>query len=139
MIVLDTNVVSEPFKAKPAEAVKNWLSRQDPRLLFITAITQAEIFYGLEILPPGKRRAALTQAVERIIFEEFASRILPFDENAARAYSKIVAARQTLGRPISQFDAMIAAITVAHKATLATRDTDGFTHCGVDLINPFNP
>ena len=139
MIVLDTNVVSEPFKAKPAEAVKNWLSRQDPRLLFITAITQAEIFYGLEILPPGKRRAALTQAVERIIFEEFALRILPFDENAARAYPKIVAARQTLGRPISQFDAMIAAITVAHKATLATRDTDGFTHCGVDLINPFNP
>ena len=138
MIVLDTNVLSETFKTSPAEAVQTWFARQDPQQLFLTSITQAELFYGLEILPSGKRRNALKQAIESVIFEEFAGHILPFDESAARLYPQIVAHRERQGRPISQFDAVIAAIAAQHKAVLATRDTGGFAECGVDLVNPWN-
>jgi len=136
VIVLDTNVLSEALKPLPSRIVLGWLAAQQPLSVFTTAITEAEVLYGVETLP-GKRRTRLLAAVERMFAEEFAGRILPFDEDAARAFAGIVAARDTAGRPISQFDAMIAAIARSHRAAVATRNTADFQHCGIEVINPW--
>ncbi|MEO8369843.1 MAG: type II toxin-antitoxin system VapC family toxin [Candidatus Solibacter sp.] len=137
MIILDTNVLSEALKPNPAPIVLTWLAALDRMAAFTTAVTQAEILYGIESLPDGKRRAALLAAAETVFRREFAGRVLSFDENAARAYAQIVSARNAAGRPISQFDAMIAAIARAHHATVATRNTGDFDACGLALVNPW--
>lgn len=137
MIVLDTNVLSEALKPQPSPAVMQWLAAQEPAQVFTTAVTEAEILYGLAILPPGKRRARLQAAVDKILAEEFEDRILPFDDAAARAFATIVAARAALGRPISQFDAMLAAIARSHHAAVATRNTADFEHCGIAFVDPW--
>ena len=137
MIILDTNVLSEAIRPVPSVAVLRWLAEQHPIGVYTTSITAAEILYGIELLPPGKRRSALLAAAERMFQEEFPGRILPFDEEAARLFPKVVAARDTLGRPISQFDAMIAAIARTCGAAVATRNTADFEHCGIRIINPW--
>jgi predicted nucleic acid-binding protein len=137
VIVLDTNVLSEALKPLPSPIVLGWLAGQNPSSVFTTAITQAEVLYGVETLPAGRRRVRLLAAVEKMFAEEFEGRILSFDEDAARAFAGIVAARDRAGRPISQFDAMIAAIARSHRATVATRNTADFQNCGVDVINPW--
>jgi hypothetical protein len=137
VIVLDTNVLSEALKPAPSPTALRWLGAQEPLSVFTTTITQAEILYGVETLPLGKRRMRLLAAVETMFAREFDGRILPFDENAARAYAGIVASRDAAGRPISQFDAMIAAIVRSHHAAVATRNTSDFQHCGIDIINPW--
>ena len=138
MIVLDTNVVSESVKTPPSSRVLVWLAEQERSNTFITAITQAELLYGIEVLPEGKRRDALSLAMERLFAEQFHGRILPFDEASARMYSRIASFRRITGRPISEHDAMIAAISRSHRATVATRNTKDFEHCGVPLINPWD-
>ena len=137
MILLDTNVLSEALQPLPSPIVLRWLAAQEPSSVFTTSVTQAEVLYGIETLPPGKRRTRLLAAVEKMFAEEFEGRILPFDEDSARAFAGIVAAREAAGRPISQLDAMIAAIARSHRAAVATRNTADFQHCGVDLINPW--
>ena len=138
MIVLDTNVLSEVLKPAPSEIVLRWLAEQDPPTVFTTTITQAEVLYGIELLPAGKRQARLRAAIEKMFAEEFQGRILPFDDDAARAFAKIVAARDAAGLPISQLDAMIAAIARSQRATgVATRNTADFEGCGVEIINPW--
>ena len=137
MIVLDTNVLSEVFKPAPSKAVLRWLAAQEPLSIFATTITQAELLYGVEILPSGRRRAALMSAVEKVFAEDLRGRILPFDEDAARIFPKIVAGRDALRRPISQFDAMIASIGRSRRSALATRNTGDFEHCGLRVVNPW--
>ncbi len=137
MLVLDTNVLSEALRPLPSDIVLRWLAAQQPSSVFTTSVTEAEVLYGVETLPAGKRRLRLLAAVEKMFAEEFAGRILPFDEDAARAFAKIVATRDTAGRPISQFDAMIAAIARSHRAAVATRNTADFQGCGIDVINPW--
>ncbi len=97
----------------------------------------AEILYGVEALAQGKGRTGLLAAVEKMFAEQFEGRILPFDEEAARLFARIVAARKTAGRPISQMDAMIAAITKSSRAVLSTRNTADFDRCGIPVINPW--
>ena len=137
MIVLDTNVLSEVLKPMPSEFVLRWLAAQDSAGVFTTTITQAEILYGIEVLPPGKRRVLFSAAIEKMFAKEFQDRVLPFDEDAARTFAKIVAARDAAGLPISQFDAMIAAIARSHRAAVATRNTADFERCGIQVINPW--
>jgi predicted nucleic acid-binding protein len=137
VIVLDTNVISEFFNSRPSEKVLLWLAAQRTEEVFVSAITQSEILYGVEILPAGKRRSRLSEAADRIFAEEFAGRILPFDSGAARQFTNIVATRKAAGRPISQPDAMIAAVTRSQRAALATRNTADFELCGISLINPW--
>lgn len=137
MILLDTNVLSEALKPLPSAGVLDWLAAQEPLSVFTTTITQAEVLYGVEALPPGKRRARLLTAVEKMFAVEFEGRILSFDADAAPVFARIVAARDRAGRPISQFDAMIAAIARSHRAAVATRNTADFQHCGVVVINPW--
>jgi len=137
MMILDTNVLSEAFRPSPSESVMRWIGAQEPLSVFTTTITQAEVLYGIEMLPAGKKRTRLLAAVEKVLAEEFHGRILPFDEDAARIFPKIVAGRDALGRPISQFDAIIAAIARSRRAVLVTRNTSDFDHCGIRIINPW--
>ncbi len=138
MIVLDTNVLSEALKPSPDQTVLRWLAEQDGLSVYITAITQAEILYGIEMLPAGKKRSRLHAAVVQLFADEFHSRILSFDSESALVYSKIVAKRAQLGRPISQFDALIASVCQARNATLATRNFRDFEDWGLRIINPWD-
>lgn len=137
MIVLDTNILSELLRPMPFAAVEQWLSDQSATSVFITTITKAEILYGVRILPEGKRRDALEAAVGAIFSEDFGGRILPFDEEAAERYATIASHRRQIGRPISQFDAQIAAIAACRGADLATRNVGDFEETGVTIINPW--
>jgi len=137
VIILDTNVLSEIMRFTPAPPVAEWVGGQTPSELFTTAVTEAEIFFGIQLLPPGKRRDSLLLAAVAILADDFAGRILPFDSAAARAYSTIATCRRASGRPISDLDAQIAAIAVTHKATLVTRNTSDFENCGIELIDPW--
>jgi len=138
MIVLDTNVLSEALKSSPSKIVLRWLASQEPSAVFITTITQAEVLYGIEVLPAGKRRTRLSAVIEKLFSEDFQGRILSFDEDSARVFAKIVTGREAAGRPIAQFDAMIAAIARSRGAAVATRNTNDFEHCGIRVINPWN-
>ena len=137
MIVLDTNVLSEIIREKPNGKVVTWLEAQPLTGLFTTAITQAEMLLGVALLPGGRRRHGIEKAVAGMFDEDFAGRVLSFDEAAARSYAVIASARRRAGRPIAQFDAQIAAIAHCRKAILATRNTSDFTGCGIEVINPW--
>ena len=137
MIILDTNVVSELTRPAPGSAVVGWVRRQAATNLFLTAVTEAELRYGVEILPAGRRRSAILTEVEGVIGEDFAGRILPFDSASAQAYAAIAASRRVGGRPINHADCQIAAIARCRGASVATRDMDDFQGAGIDLINPW--
>lgn len=138
MIILDTNIVSELLKPGPNSQVIDWISSQDGASVFFTTISEAELRYGLALLPAGKRRTALSSAIDGILEEDFRGRILPFDRAAARAYAVIAAKRKTAGRPISQFDCQIAAIARANDAVVATRNTRDYEGCGIGVVDPWH-
>jgi hypothetical protein len=137
MIILDTNVLSELMKAAPAPSVSEWVVTQPASRLFITAVTQAEILYGIGLLPKGRRRGSMAIAAKAMFDEDFNDRILAFNSDAATAYADIAVVRRNEGRPISQFDAQIAAITRSTGAALATRNVGDFEGCEIELINPW--
>ncbi|WBB46753.1 type II toxin-antitoxin system VapC family toxin [Verrucosispora sp. WMMA2044] len=136
MIVLDTNVVSELMRAEPAPVVLAWLQQSSSTGLYTTAVTVAEIRYGIARLPEGQRRESLHQAASEI-FAAFPRQVLPFDLAAAGAYADVVAVREKLGHPIDGFDAQIAAICRVQAATLATRNTKDFTDTGINVVDPW--
>jgi predicted nucleic acid-binding protein len=136
MIVLDTNVLSEAMKPSPDPALALWMMREHGCGLFTTAVSEAEIIYGIAILPEGRRRRDLEAAAQGVL-ALFAGRILPFDSLAAREFAAIVIDRRRLGRPINDFDAQIAAIARARSMSLATRDTRDFAETGVQIIDPW--
>lgn len=138
MIILDTNVVSELMRPRPSDAVLRWVGTRRSSSLYTTSVTQAEILHGVRLLPAGKRRNNVEAAAEAMFREDFAGRVLPFGSDAAHAYARIAAERRRLGRPISQFDAQIAAITDATGAELATRNTADFERCGIKVVDPWS-
>jgi predicted nucleic acid-binding protein len=138
MIILDTNIISEAMQPVPAPEVLRWLDQLRPEdQFFLTTITIAEILYGIEILPKGKRRDKLLAETEDMFTEEFEGRFLGFDEEAAHAFTQIAAMRRSQGRPITEFDAQIAAIARSRGAALATLNTADFEGCGLRLISPW--
>ena len=137
MIILDTNVLSELMRPKPSPRVLAWVAKQPASELFTTAITEAEIFYGIELVTNSKRREGLLAAAEAMFTEDFAGRIFSFDNDAARVFSRIAAQRRTLGRPISHTDAQIGAIAKAQGAKLATRNVADFGDCDLDVLDPW--
>jgi predicted nucleic acid-binding protein len=137
MIILDTNVVSELMRPAPADRVIRWVASQAATSLYTTSITYAEILHGILMLPAGKRRKNFEQAAELMFDEDFAGRILPFGSDGAFFYAEVATERQRRGRPISQFDAQIAAIARATGAGLATRNVSDFDHCGIDIVDPW--
>jgi predicted nucleic acid-binding protein len=138
MIVVDTNVISEVMKPEPARKVKIWMAAVAPATLFTTTITLAEVLHGVELIPAGRRRTMLEAAVKEMFTGGMlGGHMLGFDEAAARAFAQISARRRSLGKPIGEFDAMIAAIALSHGAAVATRNVRDFTDCGVALIDPW--
>jgi predicted nucleic acid-binding protein len=137
VIVIDTNVVSEITRTRPSVAVRAWLDSQISQDLFLCAPVLAELRYGIERLPKGRRREFLDVALGRIIGEGFPDRILPLDRDAALEFGRVVAHRDRLGRPIATMDGMIAAIAIVNRAAIATRDVEDFTGLGIDVIDPF--
>jgi toxin FitB len=138
MIILDTNVASEMMKARPAAQVLAWLNAQPAALVFVTAPTRAEIFFGIELLAAGRKREGLHRAASEMFQARFTGRLLSFDGLAADAFAVIAAERRRLGRPIGIFDCQIAAIARTQGAKVATRDLRDFENCGVELIDPWS-
>ena len=137
MIILDTNVVSELMKIDPAAEVFTWVASWSGEDLFTTAVTQAEVLFGLATMPAGRKRESLNNSAAAMFDRYFRGRILPFDEHAARTYADITAKRQRAGRPMKQFDAQIASIAAHRNMAVATRDTSHFEDCGIQVINPW--
>jgi predicted nucleic acid-binding protein len=137
MIVLDTNVVSEPLKPLGEPAVLAWLDQQNIETLFLTTISLAELRYGVAALPDGRRKEGLGAALESRVIALFAPRVLSFDSAAAGAYALIRARAKAAGKAIAAADGYIAATAAAHGFTVATRDTGPFEAAGVPVINPW--
>lgn len=137
MILLDTNVVSELMKSAPEPAVLAWIDAMPAATVFVSAITRAEILYGIALAPEGKRRDRLEQAAHTAFETFFRGRVLPFDSEAADAFATLAAGRRQADRPISQADAQIAAIARSRGAELATRNVPDFEGCGVEIVNPW--
>jgi predicted nucleic acid-binding protein len=137
VILLDTNILSEIVRPKPDERVRGWLDSLDATTVATTAITAAELRYGVARLPSGQRKRRLSEAVDLLLTEDLAGRIEPFDASAAAHYATLVTSREQAGRPIGIADAQIAAICHKLQATLATRNTSDFQSTGIELIDPW--
>ena len=137
MILLDTNVVSEPMRRKPDRNVLAWLDAQVGETLYLSTVSLAELLLGIESLPPGKHRKVLAAALDEQIIVLFGERIVPFDLGAAQTYAKIVTRARRYGHPIALADAQIAAIAASRQFTVATRDEEAFEAAGVPVINPW--
>ena len=137
MIILDTNVVSEPMRPQPAQEILVWLASQPAAELFITSITEAEILFGIERLPDGRRRQKLREQAQAMFAQDFKGRILAFGGDAANHYASVRAARERLGRQVPPQDAQIAAIARLYHAPVATRNVSDFLDCGIEIINPW--
>jgi predicted nucleic acid-binding protein len=137
MFVLDTNVVSELIRPAPNPAVVAWVGGRPAASLFFTAIGEAEMRFGVAIMPPGARRDALAAQIDGMVREDFARRVLPFDSLAARAYAKFAAARRRAGRPVSLADGQIAAIAASRGGQVVTRNVRDFEGIGIAVVNPW--
>ncbi|MCY3958274.1 MAG: type II toxin-antitoxin system VapC family toxin [Chloroflexi bacterium] len=137
MIVLDTNVVSELMRPDPSSSVMRWLAGQSVPRLYLSTVSEAELRYVVETLPEGERRTRVLNAVEGMLTDDFAGRILPFDRAAAHAYAAIAAARRAAGHPIIHVHCQIAAIARCRGASVATRDVAGFEGSGIEVIDPW--
>jgi toxin FitB len=136
MIVLDTNVLSEPLKLKPEQHVLAWLASLDEEA-GVTSISVGELLTGVRALPAERRRDGLLEAIESTL-GTFADAVLAYDEAAARHYARLQESRRAVGRPLAVEDGMIAAICIARGTTLATRNATDFAGLGLDLIDPWS-
>lgn len=139
MIVLDTNVLSELTRRNPDPEVLAWLDSLSGSEVLTTAITAAELLYGMAKLPSGRRKDTFVAAVQELLDVDLRGRVESFDRGAASHYATLVSQRERLGRPISVADAQIAAICRRLSVPLATRNTADFEHTGVALVNPWQP
>ncbi|SDX50182.1 hypothetical protein SAMN05661080_00209 [Modestobacter sp. DSM 44400] len=137
MIVLDTNVVSEIVHPRGSRRVIQWFDAQALPDLHLTAVTVAELGYGVARLPDGRRRNDLARRLRIMVDELFVGRVLPFDQAAAEGYGPLLATRDRLGRPIGPADAQIAAIGTRHGAVLATRNIRDFEGLGLIVVDPW--
>ncbi len=137
MFVLDTNIISELIRPEPNKNVLIWIDQQPINLLYTSAITKAELYYGVLIQPDGKRREQLSNAIDVILKSGFDGHILSFDTISSEYFAEIATIRRSIGKPISHADAQIAAICRQQQMTLITRNTSDFSGCGIEIINPF--
>lgn len=137
MVLLDTTVISELMRSSPDPAVEAWIEGRPAVSLFFSAVGEAELRYGVTIMPAGRRRDRLAAEIEAMLREDFEGRVLPFDSDAARAYAEIAASRRAAGRSVPQTDCQIAAIAQAHGMAVATRNVRDFADTGIDVIDPW--
>lgn len=138
MILIDTNVISEPLRAVPNTQVVAWLDAQPLDTLFLSVVTVAELRLGVARLPAGRRRNGLTEQLESQVLPAFAGRVLPFDLAATQSYAQAVAQAQAKGHPVGVADGLIAAIAAANHMAVATRDTAPFVAMGLSVTNPWH-
>lgn len=137
MILLDTNVVSEPLRHAPEARVIEWIDAQPLETLYLSAITVAELRAGVALLPSGKRRTGLHENLEKRVIPLFAGRVLPFDLLCTQAYAELMTKARTAGLAIATADGYIAAIAAANGFAVATRDSSPFEAAGATVINPW--
>ena len=137
MILLDTNVISEAMRPVPEPSVMAWLNSQNTAELWTSTIVAAEVYSGLDLMPAGKRQRQLLEGAELMFNRFFGARILGFDLLAARAYGAVLKARQAMGLPIDEMDALLAATALANGSALATRNVSHFESCGIRILNPW--
>ena len=138
MFLLDTNILSGMMRVPPVPQVANWLAEQDLDRVYTAAVSQAEIFAGLAIMPDGRRRRDLEAAARGMFLDDFDGRILPFNQLAANSYADMFAANRHAGRAPAIIDLMLAAIAHSNGASIVTRNVVDFTACGVPIINPWD-
>lgn len=138
MILLDTNVISEPLRREPEPRVIDWIDAQPMETLFLSAITVAELRAGLALLPAGKRQDGLRKNLEKRVLPLFAGRVLSFDLSCTQAYAELIARARKAGLAIAAADGYIAAIAAANGFAVATRDTSLFEAAGTSVINPWH-
>jgi len=137
MILLDTNVISELWRSEPDTEVLAWVNAQAIEALYLSAITVAELRYGLATMPDGKRRTIYLERLTHEVLPAFGGRILPFDLEASQSYAELMARARAAGRAIGKADGYIAATAAAHGLMVATRDTSPFEAAGLRTINPW--
>ncbi|UQO38244.1 type II toxin-antitoxin system VapC family toxin [Burkholderia cepacia] len=137
MILVDTNVISEPLRREPNAAVIEWLDAQNVETLFLAAISLAEIRLGVAVLPEGRRREWLHQSIEQRVLPLFRGRILPFDDAASKAYASLRARARAAGVAIAPSDGFIAGAAEANGLIVATRDVTPFEAMGIRVIDPW--
>ncbi|KUY58841.1 MULTISPECIES: type II toxin-antitoxin system VapC family toxin [unclassified Burkholderia] len=137
MILVDTNVISEPLRREPSLAVIEWLDAQNVETLFLAAISLAEMRFGVAALPEGRRRDWLHQSIEQRIVPLFRGRVLPFDDAASKAYAGLRAKARATGNALASADGFIAATAAANGLIVATRDVAPFEAAGLRVIDPW--
>ena len=137
MILLDTNVISEPQRQKPNASVIDWIDAQALETLYLSAITVAELRAGIALMPVGKRRDSLHESLEKRLLPMFANRVLSFDMACTKAYAELLAKSRAAGLAVETADAFIAAVALANGFTIATRNTSRFEAAGLNVINPW--
>ncbi|MEA3468079.1 MAG: type II toxin-antitoxin system VapC family toxin [Thermodesulfobacteriota bacterium] len=138
MILLDTNVISEPLRRAPEARVINWIDAQSLETLYLSAITVAELRFGAANLPVGKRRDELQTSLENQILPLFSGRVRPFELDCTTAYAELMAKAKSAGLAIAAADGYIAAIAATNRFSVATRDVSPFQAAGVNVINPWD-
>ena len=138
MIVLDTNLVSELMRPRPNEHVIAWLDAQKADTMWLTSVNVAELLFGIARIPNGARKRGFEEVARRMIEEDFAGRVLSFDLEAAAIYASLAAKRESAGQAMSLADGQIAAICLAHDASLATRNVRHFAGLGLEVLNPWD-
>ncbi|RQV04102.1 type II toxin-antitoxin system VapC family toxin [Burkholderia cenocepacia] len=137
MILVDTNVISEPLRREPNAAVIEWLDAQNVETLFLAAISLAEMRFGVAALPEGRRRDWLEQSIEQRVVPLFRGRVLPFDDAASKAYASLCAKARGTGNAMASADGFIAATAAANGLIVATRDVAPFEAAGLRVIDPW--
>lgn len=137
MILLDTNVISEPWEPVPASRVLEWIDAQAIETLFLSAVTVAELRFGIGAMPAGRRRLVLHERLEKEVLPLFEGRILPFDLIASQAYADLIVRARSEGRAIGGADGYIAAIALSRGYAVASRDVSPFAAAGVRVLNPW--
>ena len=138
MILLDTNVISEPLKASGDPKVVAWINAQNIETLYLSTIGLAELRFGIAALPEGKRKDVLHSSLEQRVLPLFEGRILSFDISASQAYATLRSRARAAGQAIASADGYIAAIAMTHSLSIATRDIKPFIAAGLTVINPFD-
>jgi len=137
MILLDTNVISEPLRHAPNARVIEWIDAQALETLYLSAITVAELRAGVALLPAGKRRTGLHDSLESRVLPLFVGRVIPFDMVCTKAYAQLMAKARAAGLAVGAADGYIAASAAANGFAVATRDTGPFQAAGIAVINPW--
>lgn len=137
MILLDTNVISEPLRVEPEPRVVAWIDAQPLETLFLSAITVAELRAGIARMPAGKNRSRLRDRIETQVLPRFSGRVLSFDMASTQPYADLMARARAAGLVVGNYDGCVAAIALANGLTVATRDTGPFKAAGVPVIDPW--